>query len=49
LLAIPANKKIKLIVKNRDPTPEEFESYGYLFGVSEAAADGVSKAARFPL
>ena len=24
---IPANKKIKLLVKNLDPTPEEFESY----------------------
>jgi hypothetical protein len=24
---IPANTKIKLIVYNRDPTPEEFESY----------------------
>ncbi len=26
-LEIPANKKVKLIVKNQDPTPEEFESY----------------------
>ncbi len=26
-LVIPANIKIKLIVYNRDPTPEEFESY----------------------
>jgi hypothetical protein len=26
-LIIPAGKKIKLIVYNRDPTPEEFESY----------------------
>lgn len=25
--SIPANTKIKLIVYNRDPTPEEFESY----------------------
>ena len=24
---VPAGKKIKLIVKNQDPTPEEFESY----------------------
>lgn len=24
---IPANKKIKLLIKNLDPTPEEFESY----------------------
>ena len=24
---IPANTKIKLVVYNRDPTPEEFESY----------------------
>lgn len=24
---VPANKKVKLIVKNQDPTPEEFESY----------------------
>ncbi len=26
-ITIPANEKIKLIVKNDDPTPEEFESY----------------------
>ncbi|MGR9071458.1 MAG: cupredoxin domain-containing protein [Gammaproteobacteria bacterium] len=26
-LAIPADTKIKLIVYNRDPSPEEFESY----------------------
>lgn len=26
-LRIPANTKVKLIVYNRDPTPEEFESY----------------------
>jgi len=26
-LEIPANVKVKLIVKNLDPTPEEFESY----------------------
>ncbi len=26
-LVVPANTKIKLIVINRDPTPEEFESY----------------------
>ncbi|MDO8342337.1 MAG: cupredoxin domain-containing protein [Cellvibrio sp.] len=26
-LVIPANTKVKLIVINRDPTPEEFESY----------------------
>ena len=26
-LEVPAEKKIKLIVKNLDPTPEEFESY----------------------
>ena len=26
-LEVPANRKIKLIVKNLDPTPEEFESY----------------------
>jgi hypothetical protein len=25
-LAVPANKKITLVVKNLDPTPEEFES-----------------------
>ena len=24
---VPANVKVKLIVKNLDPTPEEFESY----------------------
>lgn len=27
VLEVPAGKKIKLIVKNQDPTPEEFESY----------------------
>ena len=26
-LIVPANVKFKLIVKNKDPTPEEFESY----------------------
>jgi plastocyanin len=26
-LTVPAGKKIKLIVYNNDPTPEEFESY----------------------
>nr|WP_149868001.1 cupredoxin domain-containing protein [Cellvibrio sp. PSBB023] len=26
-LVVPANTKIKLIVINQDPTPEEFESY----------------------
>lgn len=26
-LTIPSDQKIKLIVYNRDPTPEEFESY----------------------
>jgi hypothetical protein len=26
-LEIPANKKVKLTIKNQDPTPEEFESY----------------------
>ncbi len=26
-LVIPANTKVKLIVINQDPTPEEFESY----------------------
>lgn len=26
-LEVPAGKKVKLIVKNQDPTPEEFESY----------------------
>lgn len=27
VLTIPADTKVKLIVYNRDPTPEEFESY----------------------
>ncbi len=27
ILTIPANTKVKLIVYNRDPTPEEFESF----------------------
>ena len=26
-LVIPANTKVKLVIKNLDPTPEEFESY----------------------
>jgi hypothetical protein len=26
-LVIPAGQKVKLVVYNRDPTPEEFESY----------------------
>ncbi len=26
-LVVPAGQKIKLTVENRDPTPEEFESY----------------------
>jgi hypothetical protein len=26
-LEVPAGKKIKLLVDNQDPTPEEFESY----------------------
>jgi hypothetical protein len=26
-LRIPANRKVKVLVKNLDPTPEEFESY----------------------
>ena len=26
-LTIPARKKVKLLVQNQDPTPEEFESY----------------------
>jgi plastocyanin len=26
-LAVPAGKKVKLVVENRDPTPEEFESH----------------------
>jgi plastocyanin len=27
LLEVPAGKKLKLVVKNLDPTPEEFESH----------------------
>jgi len=26
-LVVPAHKKVKLIIQNRDATPEEFESY----------------------
>jgi hypothetical protein len=26
-VVIPANTRVKLVVKNEDPTPEEFESY----------------------
>ncbi len=26
-LEVPAGKKVKVVVKNEDPTPEEFESY----------------------
>lgn len=28
-ITIPANTKVKLIVRNEDPTPEEFESYDF--------------------
>jgi hypothetical protein len=28
-LKIPANTKVKLIIRNEDPTPEEFESYDF--------------------
>lgn len=28
-LKVPAGQKIKLLVENRDPTPEEFESYDF--------------------
>ncbi len=28
-LEVPANTKIKLLVKNLDPTPEEFESHDF--------------------
>lgn len=27
VIEVPANRKIKLVIKNQDPTPEEFESY----------------------
>ena len=26
-VVVPANRKLKLIIDNQDPTPEEFESY----------------------
>ena len=26
-LIVPAGKKVKLVIENRDPTPEEFESH----------------------
>jgi hypothetical protein len=26
-LSVPAGRKVKLVVENQDPTPEEFESY----------------------
>lgn len=26
-ITIPANQKVRLLIVNRDPTPEEFESY----------------------
>lgn len=28
-LTVPAGRKIRLVVENRDPTPEEFESYDF--------------------
>lgn len=28
-VVIPANQKVKLVVENQDPTPEEFESYDF--------------------
>lgn len=41
VLIIPANTKIKLIIKNNDKTPEEFESYElnrekFILGLSSA-------------
>jgi plastocyanin len=37
-LEIPAGKDVKLVVKNLDPTPEEFESYD--FNVEKIIAGG---------
>ncbi len=28
-LVVPAGQKIRLLIENRDPTPEEFESYDF--------------------
>jgi hypothetical protein len=28
-LAVPAGQKFRLVVENKDPTPEEFESYDF--------------------
>ncbi len=28
-LKVPAGQKIRLLIENRDPTPEEFESYDF--------------------
>ena len=28
-IKVPAGKKIRLLIENRDPTPEEFESYDF--------------------
>lgn len=43
-LQVPAGKKIKLIVENQDPTPEEFESHSLN---REKVIPGNSKAAVF--
>lgn len=43
-IVIPANTKIKLIIKNLDPTPEEFESYELN---REKVINGSSKAVIF--
>ena len=43
-VVVPAGKKIKLVVENRDPTPEEFESHALR---REKVIAGKSKATIF--
>jgi len=44
VIVIPANTKVKLLIKNLDPTPEEFESYELN---REKVIDGNSRAVIF--
>jgi hypothetical protein len=53
-VVLPAGKKVKLIIENRDPTPEEFESHALnrekvIAGKSTATLFiGPLKAGRYP-
>jgi len=53
-VVVPAGKKVKLVIENRDPTPEEFESHALnrekvIAGKSTATLFiGPLKAGRYP-